>query len=37
LVKAEEKSFPATLFQIPPGYTKSDETMMGMMMSGAKH
>jgi hypothetical protein len=37
LVKAEEKSFPAALFQIPPGYTKSDETMMGMMMSGAKH
>jgi hypothetical protein len=37
LVKAEEKSFPAAMFQIPPGYTKSDETMMEMMMSGAKH
>jgi Domain of unknown function (DUF4412) len=37
LVRAEEKSFPAAMFQIPPGYAKSDETMMGMMMSGAKH
>ncbi len=37
LINAEEKSFPADMFQIPPGYTKSDETMMGMMLSGAKH
>ena len=36
LNRAEEKSFPASLFEIPAGYTQSHETMMGKMMSGAK-
>lgn len=36
LVQAEEKTFPASLFEIPAGYTKSDETMMSHMLSGAK-
>jgi hypothetical protein len=37
LTKAEEKSFPDALFQIPAGYSQSNETMMQEMLKGAKH
>lgn len=36
LTRADAQSFPASLFEIPSGYTKSDETMMSEMMKGAK-
>ena len=36
LVKAETKSFPASLFKIPAGYKESNENMMYHMMAGAK-
>ena len=36
LVKAETKSFPASLFKIPNGYAESKTNMMYHMMSGAK-
>ena len=35
LIHAEEKSNPASLFEIPPGYTKTDENMMQHMMAQA--
>ena len=35
LIHAEEKSNAASLFEIPPGYTKTDENMMQHMMSAA--
>jgi hypothetical protein len=36
LVHAEEKDLPASLFEIPAGYTDSKENIMESMMSGAK-
>lgn len=36
LTRADAQSFPASLFEIPSGYTKSQETMMSHMLSGAK-
>ena len=38
VVKADKKSLPASTFEIPAGYTKSAESMMGMMggASGAQ-
>ncbi|HMH24650.1 MAG TPA: DUF4412 domain-containing protein [Puia sp.] len=36
LIRAEEKSFPASLFEIPAGYTETDENMMVHMMRGMK-
>jgi beta-lactamase class D len=35
LMHAEEKSNPASLFEIPAGYTKTDENMMQHMMATA--
>jgi Domain of unknown function (DUF4412) len=35
LVRAEEKSCPASLFEIPVGYTQTDENMIQHMMAGA--
>jgi len=35
LIHAEEKSNSASLFEIPPGYTKTDENMMQHMMAQA--
>jgi Domain of unknown function (DUF4412) len=36
LTRADAQSFPASMFEIPSGYTKSQETMMSQMMKGAK-
>ncbi len=36
LIKAENKTFPASLFKIPAGYTESNENMMHHIMSAAK-
>ncbi|MDP4245066.1 MAG: DUF4412 domain-containing protein [Bacteroidota bacterium] len=36
LLKAETRNCPASLFLIPAGYRKSDESMMAHMLSGAK-
>jgi hypothetical protein len=36
LVKAETKSFPASLFKIPNGYAESNENMMYHMIGSAK-
>jgi hypothetical protein len=36
LAKAEQKTFPASMFMIPAGYKESNETMMSHMMKGAK-
>lgn len=36
IVRAEQKTFPASLFEIPPGYTEENQSMMQHMMSGAK-
>ncbi len=36
LIKAEPKTFPASLFTIPAGYKLSNENMMYHMMSGVK-
>ncbi len=35
LLNAQEKTFPAALFEIPAGYTKTDQNMMQHMMAGA--
>lgn len=32
LVKAQQKSFPAAMFQVPAGYTETKENMMSRMM-----
>jgi hypothetical protein len=36
LIKSEEKSCPANLFEIPAGYTASNQNMFQHMMSGAQ-
>jgi hypothetical protein len=36
LLVAETRNCPASLFEIPAGYSKSDETMMSRMLSGAR-
>jgi hypothetical protein len=36
LAGAEQRSFPSSLFVIPPGYTETNENMMYHMMMGAK-
>ena len=36
IIKAERKTFPASLFEIPSGYKESNENMMYHMLSGAK-
>jgi hypothetical protein len=36
LARAEEKTFPSSLFMIPSGYKESQETVTSKMMSGAK-
>ncbi len=35
LIRAEEKNCPASLFEIPAGYTQSDENMIQHMMATA--
>jgi hypothetical protein len=35
LIRAEEKNNSASLFEIPAGYTKTDENMMQHMMAQA--
>ena len=32
LIKAENKTFPASMFEIPAGYTESNENMLYHMM-----
>ncbi len=36
IIKAENKSFPASLFEIPAGYKESNENMMYHIMGSAK-
>ncbi len=36
LIRAEEKNLPASLFEIPAGYTDSKQNIMEYMLSGAK-
>ena len=36
LIKAENKTFPSSMFEIPNGYSESNENMMYHMMQGAK-
>ena len=36
LVKAEKRTFPASLFEIPGGYTESKQNMIYHMIPGAK-